>query len=87
MARIVPDARLIALLRNPVDRAYSNYQMEVRRGKGARSFEEATQQEMISAEGEGNTVDVPHAYLCKGIELLCKLSESQRFSRSEKPTG
>ena len=27
MARIVPNARLIALLRNPVDRAYSHYQM------------------------------------------------------------
>ena len=27
MARIVPEARLIALLRNPVDRAYSHYQL------------------------------------------------------------
>ena len=26
---VVPEAKLIALLRNPVDRAYSNYQMEV----------------------------------------------------------
>jgi lipopolysaccharide transport system ATP-binding protein len=32
MAQVVPEARLIALLRNPVDRAYSHYQMEVRRG-------------------------------------------------------
>src|SRR5215208_2410643 len=56
MAQIVPEARLIALLRNPVDRAYSHYQMEVRRGKEARSFEDATQEEMTSAKGEGNTV-------------------------------
>jgi hypothetical protein len=67
MARVVPEARLIALLRNPVDRAYSHYQMEVGRGKEARSFEEATEEEMISVEGQGNTVDVPHAYLKRGL--------------------
>jgi hypothetical protein len=45
MAKTVPDARLIALLRNPVDRAYSQYQMRVRRGHEDRSFEEAIRQE------------------------------------------
>jgi Sulfotransferase domain len=67
MARIVPEARLIALLRNPLDRAYSHYQMEVRRGKEARSFEEATQEEMSSAEDEGNSADVRYAYLRRGL--------------------
>src|SRR5215208_2847138 len=76
MARIVPEARLIALLRNPVDRAYSHYQMEVRRGKEARSFEDATQEEMTSAKGEGNTVDVPHAYLRRGLYA----EQLERFS-------
>jgi hypothetical protein len=70
MARIVPEARLIALLRNPVDRAYSHYQMEVRRGK------EATEEEMISAEGQGNTVDVSHAYLRRGLYA----EQLERFS-------
>jgi hypothetical protein len=41
MARVVPQARLIALLRNPVDRAYSAYQQAVRKGQENRSFEEA----------------------------------------------
>jgi lipopolysaccharide transport system ATP-binding protein len=76
MAQIVPEARLIALLRNPVDRAYSHYQMEVRRGKEARSFEEATEEEMTSAEGEGNPVDVPHAYLRRGLYA----EQLERFS-------
>src|SRR5215217_8827850 len=58
MARIIPEAKLIALLRNPIDRAYSHYQMEVRRGREERSFEEATEEEMTSTEDEGNTVDV-----------------------------
>jgi len=38
---VVPEAKLIALLRNPIDRAYSNYQMEVRHGTETLSFEEA----------------------------------------------
>jgi len=38
---VLPEAKLIALLRNPVDRAYSNYQMEVRYGTETLSFEEA----------------------------------------------
>jgi hypothetical protein len=76
MAQVIPDARLIALLRNPVDRAYSHYQMEVRRGKEARTFEQATQEEMTSVEGQGNTVDVPHAYLRRGLYA----EQLERFS-------
>jgi hypothetical protein len=76
MTRIIPNARLIALLRNPVDRAYSHYQMEVGRGKEARSFEEATEEDMTSAEGEGNTVDVGHAYLRRGLYA----EQLERFS-------
>jgi len=40
-----PDARFIVLFRNPIDRAYSHYQMSVRRGLENRSFEEAIQKE------------------------------------------
>jgi hypothetical protein len=76
MARIVPEARLIALLRNPVDRAYSHYQMEVRRGKEGRSFEEATEQEITSAEGGENAVDVRYAYLARGLYA----EQLERFS-------
>jgi hypothetical protein len=46
---VVPDAKLIVLLRNPVDRAYSHYQHQVKRVKGeARetlTFEEAMEAE------------------------------------------
>jgi hypothetical protein len=76
MARIVPETRLIALLRNPVDRAYSHYQMEVRRGKESRSFEEATQEDMSSAEGEGSIVDARYAYLRRGLYA----EQLERFS-------
>jgi hypothetical protein len=43
VAKVVPQVRLIALLRNPVDRAYSHYQMAVRKSKETRTFEEAAE--------------------------------------------
>jgi hypothetical protein len=39
MAEVIPDAKLVALLRNPIDRAYSHYQMQVRRGTEERQVE------------------------------------------------
>jgi hypothetical protein len=38
---VAPRTRLIALLRNPVDRAYSDYQQVVRKGREPQTFEEA----------------------------------------------
>jgi len=41
----MPNVKLIVLLRNPVDRAFSNYNMEVKNGAENLSFEDAIQQE------------------------------------------
>ncbi|MEX2557966.1 MAG: sulfotransferase [Actinomycetota bacterium] len=41
MASVVPDARLIAVLRHPVDRAWSHYVHSVTRGDEVRPFAEA----------------------------------------------
>jgi hypothetical protein len=41
MAEVIPQARLIALLRNPVDRTYSAYYHRMRSGKETRTFEES----------------------------------------------
>ena len=57
MAKIVPKAQLIALLRNPIDRAYSHYQMQVKRGTEPRSFEEAIEQQHSSYVSRGIYVD------------------------------
>jgi hypothetical protein len=38
---VLPDVKLIVLLRNPVDRAYSQYQMNVKKGYEALTFEDA----------------------------------------------
>jgi hypothetical protein len=57
MAEIVPKARLIALLRNPIDRAYSHYQMQVKRGTEPRTFEEAIERQHSSYMSRGIYVD------------------------------
>ena len=49
---LVPDARLVVLLRNPVDRAYSHYQHEVALGREPLSFDEALAAEERRLDGE-----------------------------------
>jgi cytochrome P450 len=44
-ARLVPQARLIVLLRNPVDRAYSHFNQNAEEGLEPLSFEEALERE------------------------------------------
>lgn len=52
IARALPDVKLIALLRDPVERAYSHYQHEVARGFEDLSFEEAIEHEQRRLSGE-----------------------------------
>jgi len=48
----LPEVRLIALLRNPVERAYSHYQLNRRQGKEPLSFDEAIESEEERLRGE-----------------------------------
>jgi hypothetical protein len=77
MAETIPDARLVAVLRNPVDRAYSHYWMEHARQRDPRTFEAA-----IADELEGRPGAPPSDYLDRGryahqLEQVC-----ERFPRS-----
>ena len=99
MARIVPEARLITLLRNPVDRAYSDYQQVVRKGRESRSFEEAISVEVATIEarrtqppgGEGEASvhegdfasNTLHGYLSKSIYVDQLMSWSRHFPREQ----
>jgi hypothetical protein len=47
----LPEARLIAILRDPVDRAYSQYQLSTRDGHETLSFEEALDAEAERLDG------------------------------------
>jgi hypothetical protein len=64
MAKVVPQVRLIVLLRNPVDRAYSDYQQARRKGWETRTFDEAIEAEktqlLASSKYLGRSTYVDH---------------------------
>lgn len=73
----IPQAKLIALLRNPVDRAYSHYQHAVRKGRENLPFEEAIQKEaerlrdetelMLVDKHNSSAVHQHNSYLSRGV--------------------
>ena len=76
MAKVIPQARLIALLRNPVDRAYSDFQQVVSKGRETRTFDEAIGAEKLrpldkernTSEHEGRiSLDDNSEYLTRSI--------------------
>jgi hypothetical protein len=52
IARTLPEIRLIALVRDPVERAHSHYHLNVRQGVEPLSFEEAIEREPERLRGE-----------------------------------
>jgi hypothetical protein len=94
VAEVIPQARLIVLLRNPVDRAYSHYQMGRRKGwETATTFEEAVGAEQaVRPLGEGEataesknsiTPDDGSWYLSAGI-YVDQLARWSSFLRDER---
>ena len=69
--KVIPDCKLIAILRNPIDRTYSNYQIGVKYGSENLSFEEAIREEKKFLENNTSQVDPelkysrPRSYLAK----------------------
>jgi len=62
-AQLLPKVKLVALLRNPIDRALSHYQHEVRGGRESLSFAEAIERESGRLAGEEERLrNDPHYY-------------------------
>ena len=98
MAQVVPGARLIALLRNPVERAYSDYQMVARKDREHKTFEEAIGleepteagkarplgKEGDASEGEDRAVlDEDSEYLSRGVYVDQLVRWSEFFSKEQ----
>jgi hypothetical protein len=86
VAEVVPEARLIALLRNPVDRAYSDYQQMVRKGRETRTFEEIIGVAKTRSPGEGGKTpnrgdlgDARRRYLSRSVYVDQLLRWSEFF--------
>jgi len=75
VADMLPDAKLVAVLRNPVDRAYSHYAHSVKHGFETASFENALAREIdLIEEGRSPADRVDdsyfhqhHTYVSRGI--------------------
>ena len=94
---VVPDAKLIVLLRNPIDRAYSHYQHQVKRGKVGRretlTFEEAIEAEektlpnevsrMLQDERYESPSHRTRSYLTRGMYVDQLLVWSSFFQRKQ----
>jgi hypothetical protein len=93
VAGLLPEIKLIALLRNPVDRALSHYQHEVRGGREPLSFEEALTREPERLAGEESRLENEpdyysynhhrYSYVCRGLYLEQLRRWARHFSRSQ----
>jgi hypothetical protein len=62
VAALVPDAKLVVLVRNPVDRAFSHYQHEVALGREPLAFDDALAAEDERLRGEEERMRADPAY-------------------------
>lgn len=93
MAALLPHVKLIAILRNPVDRAYSQYYHEVQRGLESMGFVEALQREWDVLDTEQavlqadpthySTLHQHHAYLARGRYVEQLKVWHQYFTREQ----
>lgn len=93
VAELFPRVKLLALLRNPADRAYSQYQMWVRAGREPLSFEAAidaeperlrgTEEQLLTRDDYCSPVHRRHSYLARGIYVDQLLRWSRHFSQEQ----
>jgi len=92
-AKVVPQVKLIALLRNPVDRAYSDYNHKFREAREHLSFEDAigAEEERLRGEKEKLLADEnyhsvnyrKYSYLSRGIYVDQLLEWERHFDRDQ----
>lgn len=61
--KLLPDTKIIVLLRNPVNRAYSHYNHVVKNGKENLSFRKAVEKEQERIEGERQKTEQDPSYI------------------------
>jgi hypothetical protein len=85
ISRVLPRVKLIFLLRNPVDRAYSNYLWSRQNGLETEDFEQAL---ALEEQRERNLMPQlryarPHAYFSRGLYAEQLASFFARFPRAQ----
>ena len=94
VAASLPDAKLIVMLRDPAERAFSHYQMSVRRGREHLPFAEALDREAERLSGERRRLGLEaafargpshrnHSYLARGHYAEQLEGWLEHFSRDQ----
>jgi len=65
--KVVPDAKFIALLRDPVARAYSQYHHADRKDRDPDAFEQAAEREIRAVENSPSMTDGERGYVRRGL--------------------
>jgi ubiquinone/menaquinone biosynthesis C-methylase UbiE len=90
--KILPNVKIIVMLRNPIDRAYSHYQMEKSHRKEDLSFEDAIEKEPQRIHGEFEEMqnnknnfgrNYPHRAYVKSGEYLDQIKIWEKFYPKE----
>lgn len=91
--KLVPNVKLIVLLRNPVDRAYSHYQHQVKMGTENLPFDEAIDAEETRISGEVERIKQEkeyrsfnlqnYSYLSRGIYIYQLREWLEYFDRNQ----
>jgi len=81
----LPDARIIAILRNPIYRAFSHYQMATRKSHEGRSFDEAVRSQISQLEAghRPEPHDDTEAYVWRGCYATLLKPWFEQFDRSQ----
>ncbi|MCU1463823.1 MAG: hypothetical protein JWO37_3898 [Acidimicrobiales bacterium] len=78
LTRDVPEARLVATVRNPVDRAWSHYWFSVARGNESLSFADAIAAEPARLASGQMSHRIVHSYLARG-RYLAQLQRAEKL--------
>ncbi len=81
---LLPDAKLVVLLRNPVERAFSHYQHEVRAGREPLSFEAALEREPDRLAGQEERVAADASFRSLAWERFSYVSRGHYADQLER---
>ncbi len=84
VAEILPNVKIIVMLRNPVDRAYSHYQMEFNNKNEDLSFEDAISEEPNRIKGEIEKLEKDSSYYSKNFPHRAYIDSSKYVNQLEK---
>lgn len=90
--KIIPNVKIIIILRNPIDRAYSHYHdLGIRLGKEKRTFDDAIRSEIkileqknyVVTDYDGNFSERLYQYVARGIYLAHLRIWMKTFSKKQ----